>query len=140
MNPITHILRVDSASRGPAPDPLIDEEYMTESFRLISPLDGTASAYDIMTGALIRELEKDAYLTFAAQAWEYVVTRYLSSSGERFGLVLDGKTCQTLAYVPNFCDVVGDRLIIDDRSSGTLRETRLFSIDELIEIAISRRG
>ena len=117
------------------PDPSLYDEYTTDNLHITSPLHGTPAAYDILTGTLIRELEKDANLTYVTQVGEFVITEYLSLKGERYGLLLDGKTCETLAFIPNLCDIVGERLIIDNRSSGSLRETRLYSTEELIEIA-----
>jgi hypothetical protein len=117
------------------PDQSLHEEFTTDSLRITSPLHGVPSAFDLSTGELIRELEKDAYLTYVTQVGGYVITEYLSADGGRYGLLLDGKTCETLAYIPDLCDIIGDRLIIDDRSSGSMRETRLYPAEELLEIA-----
>ena len=120
-----------------SPDPVLFDEFTTDSLYIASPLHGTPSAYNLATGELIRELEKDAYLAYVTQIGEYVITEYISADGDRYGLLLDVETCETLAYIPNLCDIIGERLIIDDRTSGTLRETRLYSPKELVEIARS---
>ena len=120
------------------PDPSLYEEFTTDNLRITAPLNGTPIAYDIFTGDLIRKLEKDGYLTYVTQVGECVITEYLVMRGDwcdRYGLLLDGKTCETLAYIPNLCDVVDNKLIIDDSLSGSLREIRLFSIEEQIEMA-----
>ena len=122
------------------PDQSLYEEFFTDNLRITGPLHGTPAAYDILTGELIRELETDAYLTYVAQAGDYVITEYISADGDRYGLLLDGKTCEKLAHIPDLCDVIGERLIIDIRSSGELRETRVFDQEELIETARTAIG
>ena len=126
------LMAVDS---GDEADPSLFEEFTTDSLRITSPLHGKPIAYDIDTGDLIRELEEDAYLAYVTQVGEYVITEYISAEGERYGLLLDGKTCETLAHIPNLCDVIGNRLIVNIRASGSLRETRLYSAEEKIESA-----
>jgi len=119
----------------PPPDPSMYEEFETEYLQITAPLHGFPSAYDISTGSLIRELERDAYLTYVTQVEDFVVTEYISATGQRYGLLLDGRTCETLACIPYLCDLVGDRLIIDIQSSGSIRETRIYETGELIEMA-----
>jgi hypothetical protein len=114
------------------PDLSLYEEFVTDTLRFTSPLHGAPVAYDIISGEQIKELEKDAYLTYVTQVGDNVITEYVSTDGERYGLLLDGKTCETLAYLPNLCDIIGERLIFDF-NSGHLRETRVYHISELIE-------
>jgi len=122
------------------PDPSLFEEFSTDDLLITSPLHGTPVAQDILTGTVIRELERDAYLTYVTQVGEFVITEYISAYGDRFGLLLDGRTCETLAHIPELSDIIGDRLIINIRRSGSLRETRLFSTEELIEMARAELG
>jgi DNA-binding beta-propeller fold protein YncE len=117
------------------PDPSLHNEFITDNWRILSPLHGTPRAYNISTGVLIRELERDAFLTYVTQAGKYVITEYISAYGYRFGLLLDGSTCETLAYIPNLSDIIGERLIVDIRSKGSLREVQLYSTEELIKLA-----
>jgi hypothetical protein len=120
---------------GESPDESLYEEFVVNEIKITSPLHGTPAAYSLATGKLIRELEKDAYLTYVTQSGEYIITEYISAfDGSRYGLLLDGETCETLAYLPNLCDVIGDRLIFDIRA-GSLRETRIHTIAELIDLA-----
>ncbi|GHU93324.1 hypothetical protein FACS1894208_02640 [Clostridia bacterium] len=121
------------------PDLSLYEEFFADTLRITSPLHGAPAAYDRESGTLIRELEKDAYLTYVTQVGENVLTEYVSTDGNRYGLLLDGKTCETLAYLPNLCDIIGERLIFDV-SSGCLRETHLYTLNELIAQANSKEG
>ncbi|MDR2750624.1 MAG: hypothetical protein LBC41_08195, partial [Clostridiales bacterium] len=117
-----------------APDLSLYEEFLTDNLKITSPLHGTPVAYSLETGEMIRELETDAYMTYVTQVGEYVITEYVSANSERFGLLLDGTTCETLAYMPNLSDILGERLIFDLGSSG-MRETTLKSIPELVALA-----
>ena len=122
-----------SETIGETPDLSLYEEFFTDKLRIESPLHGTPTAYDHETGELVRELEKDAYLTYVTQVGEYIITEYISAEGERYGLLLNGN-CETLARLPYLCDIVGDILIFD-YPTGSLRETRIYSIQELIALA-----
>ena len=122
-------------TKGESPDESLYEEFVTDEIMITSPMHGTPVAYDIKTGATIRELERDAYLTYVTRSGDYIITEYISLiDGLRYGLLLDGRTCETLAYLPSLCDVIGDRLIFDIRT-GSLRETHIHTIAELIDLA-----
>ncbi len=115
------------------PDESLYEEFFTSRYRITSPLHGTPVAYDRETGALVRELEKDAYMTYVTETGDYIVTEYITAQAERYGLLLD-QDLQTLAVLPDLCDVVGERLIFD-YASGDLRETHVYSLEELLKLA-----
>lgn len=122
-----------SEERGDPPDESLYEEFFTSRYRITSPLHGTPMAYDRETGAFVRELEKDAYMTYVTEAGDYIITEYITAQAERYGLLLD-QDLQTLATLPDLCDVVGDRLIFD-YSSGDLRATKIYSLQELLKLA-----
>ena len=69
------------------------------------------------------------------QAGEYILTEYVSSQGERFGLLLD-ENCETLARLPNLCDIV-DGTLVFDYPTGNLRQCRIYSLQELLALAES---
>lgn len=118
---------------GEMPDPELQETFYTDSLRIESPLHGTPAAYDKDSGRLVRELEQDAYLTYVTQAGEYVVVQYVTAEGYCFGQLLNEK-CEVLAELPYLCDVIGERLIFD-YPTGDLRETKIFELEELREMA-----
>ena len=61
-----------------------------------------------------------------------MITEYISAiDGTRFSLILDGKTAETLDKLLNLCDIRNYKLIFDI-APGSLRETKLYSIGELI--------
>ena len=78
-------------------------------------------------------MDKDAYLTYVTQIGEYVVAQYVMTDDTFYGVLLNGK-CETLARLPYLSDVLGDRLIFD-YPTGNLRESRVFDLNELIELA-----
>ena len=79
------------------------------------------------------ELEKDAYLTYAVQAGDYVVTQYVTTEGKIYGILLD-ENCEKLAYLPGVRDVVGEELLFD-YGNGTIYKTPIYELDELKEFA-----
>lgn len=114
------------------PEKDLFEEFFTDHYRIASSLHTAPEVYDQKTGRLVGTLEEDSYLTYVTQAGEYIITEYVSSAGERYGLLLD-RELQTLAYLPKLCDVNGSRLVFD-YPSGNLRQCPLYSLSELIEL------
>lgn len=122
--------------QGEKPDKGMYEEFFTDTLRIESPLHGTPAAYDLRSGRLVRELEKDTYLTYVTQAGEYVVAQFVTADGYCYGQLLNGQ-CEVLAELPYLSDVLGERLIFD-YSTGDLRESRIYEIEELTELAKER--
>ena len=123
-----------SETVGERHDGTLDEEFFTDRFRITSPLHGTPAAYDRESGELVRELEPDAYLTYVTQVGDYVVTEYISAHGDRYGLLLDGDL-NTLADLPDLCDILPDGTLVFDDTRGNLRQSRIYSMQELIALA-----
>ncbi|NBI71571.1 hypothetical protein D3Z50_10950 [Clostridiaceae bacterium] len=120
-----------SEEKEEAPRADLYEEFFTDQYRVTSPLHGTPEVYDRETGRLLRKLEEESYLTYVTQAGEYLITEYVTSSGERYGLLLDG-TLETLACLPGLCDIDVERgLLVFDDEAGNLRQCRLYSLREL---------
>ena len=118
---------------GERPDLSLNEEFLTDRLRIEAPLHGTAVAYDRDSGKQVSELEKDAYLTYAVQAGDYVVTQYVTTEGKIYGILLD-ENCEKLAYLPGVRDVVGEELLFD-YGNGTIYKTPIYELDELKEFA-----
>ena len=118
---------------GEKPDRSLDEEFYTDKLRISAPLHGIPTAYDLQTGKLKAELDKEAYLTYATQAGDYVVVQFMTADGYYYGQLLD-EDCGVLAELPWLCDVVGEKLIFD-YPTGNMRESRIYDIEELVSIA-----
>jgi hypothetical protein len=99
----------------------------------VSSLHGAPAVYDIKSDKYIMDLETDAYLTYITQVEDYIITEYVSTEGDRFGYILDNEL-QKLAYLPNLCDVTADDMLVFDDESGNLRQSRLYSLQELVEL------
>lgn len=123
-----------SEEQGAEPDRTLYEEFFTDHLKITSPLHGTPAAYDRETGELVRELESDAYLTYVTQLGDCVVTEYISAQGQRYGLLLDGQ-CRTLADLPELCDILADGTLVFDDMRGNLRQSRVYSLQELLALA-----
>lgn len=120
-----------SEEKGEAPRADLYEEFITDQYRIASPLHGAPEVYDRETGRFLKKLEEESYLTYVTQAGEYLITEYVTASGERYGLLLD-KTLETLARLPGLCDMDTERgLLVFDDQAGNLRQCRLYSLQEL---------
>lgn len=115
-----------------APDKSLYEEFYTDKYRIESPLHSAPKVYALDSDKLIATLETDSYLTYVTQMDEYIITEYISAEGERYGLLLDSGF-QTIAYLPELCDV-SDGMLVFDYKSGNLRQCRLYSLQELIAL------
>lgn len=123
-----------TASRQePKPEESLDETFETERCRIESPLHGTPAVYDRQSGKKLGELERDGYLAYVTQVGPYILTEYIADDGTRWGLLLNERL-ETLAELPQLCDTWNGSLLFDDRL-GTLRQSRIYSIEELLQIA-----
>ena len=126
--------RLQEERAGTPPDGSLDEEFITDRLRITAPLQGTPKVYDLESGALVRTLEEDDYLAYAAQVDGGIMTEYITARGERYGLLLN-EDCETLARLPGLCDVTEDGVLVFDDNRGNLRESRIYSLQELMAFA-----
>lgn len=133
--------RLLSEESGPVPDETMYEEFFTDKLRITSSLHGRPAAYDRESGALVRELEEDAYLTYVTQVGEYIVTQYVSTQAQedRYGLLLNAD-CETLARLPGLCDILEDNTLVFDDDRGNLRQCRIYSTQELTALGERVKG
>lgn len=117
---------------GERPSKDLYEEFYTEEYRVTSSLHDAPEVYDLESGKLAAVLEEESYLTYVTQIGNYLMTEYISSEGKRYGILLD-ENFQKLAELPDLCDVIGDTLIFD-YESGNLRQCRLYSLQELVDL------
>lgn len=121
-----------SETKGEPPKKDLYEEFYTEQYRIESSLHSTPIVYDLKSGRKVKELETESYLTYVTQLDGYIITEYISAEGEKYGLLLDEKL-ETLAYLPGLSDIADGKLVFD-YGYGDLRECRLYSLQELIDL------
>lgn len=120
------------------PDGSLREEFLTDRYRLVSLPGEPVKIYDRETEDLLGEFHEDANLAYVTQTGEYIILEYFSMrDGSRYGLVLNEKF-ETLAKLPGLCDILDQELIFDC-GDGRIRSTRLFSLRELIDQALSMK-
>lgn len=111
----------------------IEDVFITDKLRIVSPLHGAPQVYNKESGELLTELSEDAYLTYVTQQGEYIVAQYVRTDGEFYGVLMNDK-CEILARLPRLCDVYNGNLIFD-YPTGNLRKSRIYILNELIDIA-----
>lgn len=121
-----------SETKGEPPKKDLYEEFYTDQYRIESSLHSTPIAYDLKSGRKVKELETESYLTYVTQLDGYIITEYISAEGEKYGLLLD-ESLETLAYLPGLSDIADGKLVFD-YGYGDLRECRIYSLQELMEL------
>jgi len=118
--------------RGEAPNKDLYEEFYTDRYKITSSLHEAPQVFGAESGKWIGELEAEDYLTYVSQFGTYLITEYISTSGQRYGLLLDEKL-QTVAVLPGLCDV-SDDMFVFDYGDGVLRQCQLYSLEELVAL------
>ncbi len=126
-----------SETKGEAPAKDLYVEFYTDRYRIVSSLHEAPVVYELESGRQAAVLEEDSYLTYVTQLDGYLLTEYVSASGERYGLLLD-QDFGTVAYLPGLCDVTEDGFVFDD-GAGKLRQCQRYSLQELIGMAEERK-
>lgn len=123
---------------GDKPDMTLEEEFLTDKYRIVSRLHEAPEVYDRKSGKLVCRLKEEDSLTYVTQIDGGIVVQYVTADGYCYGQLLDEK-CKIIAELPYLCDVPDGNLIFD-YPDGNLRQSRVYRIDEIIEIAKSQRG
>lgn len=121
-----------SEEKGMPPEKNLYEEFYTDDYKIESSLHEAPQVYYKATGKYMKDLEERGYLTYVTELEDYIITEYVSTEGEKYGLLLD-KQLNTLAHLPGLCDVMEDSVMFDYQS-GDLRQCRLYSLQELIAL------
>ncbi len=116
------------------PDTSLHVEYTTDKFRVEAPMNGSPTVYDRKTGEMVGQLQSDDFLTYIYDSAGYTVAEFMTGNGRRYGVLLTDEL-EPLAELPNLCDVFPDGTLIFDDNLGTLRQSRVYSIQELIALA-----
>lgn len=122
-----------SEEMGEQPDGSLRQEYRTDRYIIDVPLHGTPVVRDAESGEQIKTLESEDFLTYAVQVGGGIMTEYFNTSGERYGILLN-EQCEAIAYLPELYDVLPDGTLVFDDMRGVLRQSRIYSTQELISL------
>lgn len=115
------------------PDESLYEEFFTDRYRVTSPLHGAPEAFPLEGGEAVADLTSEGYLTYVTQVGDYLITEYVTASGQRYGLLRDSQWA-VLARLPGLCDITEDGMLIFDDGQGILRQSRIYSTQELTDL------
>lgn len=118
----------------PLSDETLYEEFTVGNYIVRSPLHETPVVVDAATGEIVKELESDGYLTYVTAVEGGVITEYVTTDGIRYGLLLN-QEWETIADLPGLCDILPDETLVFDNTRGTLRQSKIYPLSELIELA-----
>ncbi len=124
-----------SEEKKEAPQKDLYEEFFTQKYRIASSLHGAPEVYDLKSGQKVKNLAGEDYLAYVTQIGSYIITEYVGTTQERYGILLD-ENLEEIAYLPGLCDVV-DEMLLFDFKSGNLRKCHLYSLQELIALGAS---
>lgn len=114
------------------PDKEMEEEFVTDQYRIVSRLHDAPQVYAKKNDKYVMQLQKDAELTYVTQLDGYIMTEYVSTSLERYGILMD-ESLQELAYLPDLCDVYDDTVVFDYQN-GRICACSIYSLDELVTL------
>jgi len=109
------------------------EAFFTTDSIVISPTDIPAAAYNNRTGVFIGLLEPNMHLVSLTPIGNNIASKYRTAEGRYFSILLD-ENFEPIATLPRFIDVADSMLIFN--CNGVLRQSRIFSVEELISVAI----
>ncbi|MBS6722584.1 MAG: protein kinase [Clostridiales bacterium] len=125
-------------SRTDAVDKELTETFYTSDYRIESSLHGSPEVYDAKSGEFLFYLKSEDYLTYITEIGNYIIAQYMTADDYYYGELLN-KKCETLAELPYLCDVSAQKLFFDCRS-GNIRTSKIYSIDELLQMAKQWEG
>ena len=128
---------------GETPDPEHPvNQFQTADYLVVSNNRGAPEIYDASGENLLKIMEGTNHLAYARQIGDYLILHYNAIEEDQqkfYGLLLD-RNLETVAELPQLCDYLPDGTLIFDDMFGNLRQSRIYSIDELISTARERGG
>jgi hypothetical protein len=111
------------------------EAYFAGDLAFVSPLHGDASVYS-RNGECLRVFAEKGYLAETGLLGDRVVASYIvAATSERYSLLLDAETSETVAALPGFLGAPDAETLILDDGAGRLRAAKLLSLRELTDMA-----
>lgn len=107
--------------------------FYTNNYKIQVPTNGIPVAYDIETNNFAKELDFNGYFKNISQLTDYILIEYIDINGDNYGILLDDNL-EEIAYLPNLAGNLQDDLIFDYKE-GTIRRSKIYTVDELKNIA-----
>ena len=123
--------------KGDKPDSEIRDEFETEKYKFVGELNQAIKVYDKQSGKLIKKLEFKDGLHYVTEHKSGIIIEYITSELKTYGYLYD-ENFDEIAYFPNLSDAYKDELIFDN-GNGVLRKEKIYSLEELVRIAKSRK-
>ena len=109
-------------------------EFLTDQYRIVCPPQEPFTIYDRMTGEDLGGYYEDGTLVSIDQTGPCILATYiLPRSDDRLGILFN-ESFDSLAYIPDICDTLDGELIVDCKD-GRICTSRIYSLDELLELA-----
>jgi WD40 repeat protein len=110
-----------------------------ETYVFVSPTRGEAQVYD-MEGNLLRSMSESGYLADVKVTGDGIAADYVLADGERVTYLLDENSMEAMALLPGLLGIYDDGTLLLDDGDGQLFQRRLYTREELMELAKNRLG
>ena len=121
-----------SEEKGNPYDKSLEEDFYTDQFHIHTTPRQPPQVFDRKTETYLGMLEEENDLTYVTQVGDYFIAEYISTRGERYGLLMNERL-EALARLPMLCDVVNGKLVFD-YPTGDLRKCSVYSLDDLMTL------
>lgn len=127
--------------QGEAPDQAHSvNRFTTADHVILSVNHGAPEIYEPDGETLVKRMEGRTHLAYAYQTGDNLILIFnLQEEDRREGVLLD-RNLDEIAELPLLNDVLPDGTLIFDDTLGNLRQSRIYSIEELITMAEEKEG
>ena len=111
--------------------------FETPDYRVVAVNYGAPEIYRAGTDELLRTVDGVTYLRYATQVDDYLILQYAALNKTEVlqkSVILDGNL-EEVAELSNLSDILPDGTLVFDDTFGNLRQSRIYSIQELMDRA-----
>lgn len=117
---------------GP-PDQSGSDWFATANYLIYAPVHGNPEVYDPTGTELLMTIDVPDYLCYVTEIGEQILLEFLSTEGERYGLLCN-ENLDKLVRLPNLCDYV-DGYFYFDEGKGNIKREQLYSLEAMLQLA-----
>ncbi len=114
------------------PDKNLNEVFEISQYVIEAPLHGEPIVYFKDDFSEFKKLKYDGYLTYVTEFEDKIILQYMTIDSGNYGVLVNDKF-EAIAHLPYLSDVIRGELIFD-MPHGKIRSSKMFSLDELIEL------